>query len=573
MNGRNNRNGERIEWRTPAPLWDLALADGDGGARLRQPALLRFDSESFMDQVSATLAQAPDRLRDFVARPEHWEAPAAGWAAAGDASLAAALKLFQPAQSRFYLVAASLVCLRTGLPERKVKRSAEERVGALVRRLVPLPDQVLDPTDDKTYAEQAWIGDREKGRWQALEDEDALAAGEERLPLFPLALSFEGRARQLHLAMLPVAGREVYETHAPAAVAPAPLESPPGEVDPLIALADPRKATWANGPGAALAIYAGTKDAVPDDALPNPSPGLEMGEEDARELLRFTLLDIADFLAAELPALWQAIRDESATGLSTTASAVYGFLGDPLILGTTLTWREALRRTDDQREALLRGDDPPAGSEPPVPEQLSRDAIAGAVATLTAAGTLDELLFAALDAVEPAAAPVPGSAPSAAAAAAARTRADGAFYVVRCVFERPRCTPYVDAVVSAPSRPFRLAPFFDPEAPVRPVTIRMPLDTGIGGLSRFPKGVNLVLSNKLRQQVEQLQTTKLGHLDDGNIGNPSPGWGIGMLCSLSIPIITICALIVLMIFIQLLNIVFWWLPFLHICLPIPVRRD
>ena len=41
-----------------------------------------------------------------------------------------------------------------------------------------------------------------------------------------------------------------------------------------------------------------------------------------------------------------------------------------------------------------------------------------------------------------------------------------------------------------------------------------------------------------------------------------------MICSFSIPIITICALIVLMIFVSLLNIVFWWLPFFRICLPI-----
>jgi hypothetical protein len=40
------------------------------------------------------------------------------------------------------------------------------------------------------------------------------------------------------------------------------------------------------------------------------------------------------------------------------------------------------------------------------------------------------------------------------------------------------------------------------------------------------------------------------------------------MCSFSIPIITICALLVLMIFISLLNIVFWWAPFLKLCFPI-----
>jgi hypothetical protein len=46
-----------------------------------------------------------------------------------------------------------------------------------------------------------------------------------------------------------------------------------------------------------------------------------------------------------------------------------------------------------------------------------------------------------------------------------------------------------------------------------------------------------------------------------------------MICSFSIPIITLCALIVLMIFLSLLNIIFWWMPFLKICFPIPVFKD
>jgi hypothetical protein len=46
-----------------------------------------------------------------------------------------------------------------------------------------------------------------------------------------------------------------------------------------------------------------------------------------------------------------------------------------------------------------------------------------------------------------------------------------------------------------------------------------------------------------------------------------------MICSLSIPIITLCAFIVLMIFLSLLNIVFWWMAFFKICLPIPVRNE
>jgi len=42
--------------------------------------------------------------------------------------------------------------------------------------------------------------------------------------------------------------------------------------------------------------------------------------------------------------------------------------------------------------------------------------------------------------------------------------------------------------------------------------------------------------------------------------------------SLSIPIITICAMIVLMIFLILLNIIFFWLPFFKICFPVPTLK-
>jgi hypothetical protein len=47
------------------------------------------------------------------------------------------------------------------------------------------------------------------------------------------------------------------------------------------------------------------------------------------------------------------------------------------------------------------------------------------------------------------------------------------------------------------------------------------------------------------------------------------GVSAGMVCSFSIPIITICALILLMIIVKLLDIVFFWMPFFQICLPVP----
>lgn len=45
--------------------------------------------------------------------------------------------------------------------------------------------------------------------------------------------------------------------------------------------------------------------------------------------------------------------------------------------------------------------------------------------------------------------------------------------------------------------------------------------------------------------------------------------GIGLICGFNIPIITICAFIVLSIILSLLNLIFWWLPLVKICIPFP----
>jgi hypothetical protein len=56
----------------------------------------------------------------------------------------------------------------------------------------------------------------------------------------------------------------------------------------------------------------------------------------------------------------------------------------------------------------------------------------------------------------------------------------------------------------------------------------------------------------------------------GDLGSES-SFNLGELCSFSIPIITLCAFIVLMIFLSLLNLIFWWLPLLRICLPLKLK--
>ncbi|MCK7496573.1 MAG: hypothetical protein MZW92_40905 [Comamonadaceae bacterium] len=47
------------------------------------------------------------------------------------------LKLYQPVHNRYYLVTASLVCRRPGLPDRRVNPGRQEQARFVLRRLLP----------------------------------------------------------------------------------------------------------------------------------------------------------------------------------------------------------------------------------------------------------------------------------------------------------------------------------------------------------------------------------------------------------------------------------------------------
>ena len=160
---------------------------------------------------------------------------------------------------------------------------------------------------------------------------------------------------------------------------------------------------------------------------------------------------------------------------------------------------------------------------------------------------------------------------------------DGVFRI-RCVYERPACGPLHEDVVSEPTEPFDLAGFFDPDAPARPIRIGLPLDTSPAGLRKFDKNTAFIMSDILCGQVKRMKGLTFGDLvlsvlpwpfhkdisvPDGGPCKAGDGSSIGTICSLSIPIITLCALILLMIIVTLLDFIFRWLPFFIICFPIP----
>ena len=151
------------------------------------------------------------------------------------------------------------------------------------------------------------------------------------------------------------------------------------------------------------------------------------------------------------------------------------------------------------------------------------------------------------------------------------------------MYERTHCIFNPPVVLSAPSVPFQLASFFDPDGPSRPIRISLPLDTSPAGLRKFAKNTAFVMSDILACQVGQIRDITLADLVLSVLPWPfhkplpepkdgpckSSGTDAGMVCSLSIPIVTLCALILLIIMVNLFDYFFRWIQFFIVCFPIP----
>lgn len=115
------------------------------------------------------------------------------------------------------------------------------------------------------------------------------------------------------------------------------------------------------------------------------------------------------------------------------------------------------------------------------------------------------------------------------------------------------------------SEPFRVAGPFDPNAS-RPTVIAMPsLKDLRGGLA---KGVSMITPPDTFNLLNALNLKK-GASEDVLPKDEPVQFGIQWICSFSLPVITLVAMIMLMIMISLLNILFFWLPWVKICLPFP----
>jgi len=365
-------NAHPLQWQSPQPLWARFGASAAGAASAEdqaRPAILRFASDEFMEQLLGTLARDPAGLDRLLARPETWRKPMqdapdlvervpvprlaqgalrleAGKKPKGRITAVAEkqlvqeqalltreipLKLYQPAHQRYYLVGASFVCGLPGLPERAVVPGDAEQVSFVLRRLLP---PIRTAAEDAERREFAYVKDASGARWQLLGDEQAqLAPGEELLPVFPLAYRDDAqRGRTLWTGMVPVGRREEYLSGAIDRTATQSFAA--GQRQSVL---PPAAATRAAGKEARLMqfkldvaepwknIIRASRKAVASVNAPKPG-GLDGGGESADQkrerVFNFNvqqqlaswliLLDFADYLATYLPDVWDVIQRDGA---------------------------------------------------------------------------------------------------------------------------------------------------------------------------------------------------------------------------------------------------------------------
>ena len=670
---------DQIQWASPPPLWPHATSSANADVRrrvVRQPTILRFASDDFMDDVVNLLEEDPARLVENIATPETWRGPVLtpqsprpvplfarsmnrlGLNAArsknaalvpggkGISSLLATtpapqqrpFKLYQPAHQRFYLIASSLVCQRVGLPDHAINVGRHESATFVVRRMFP-PGRLdinvtLPEFNANTWEEYAFIATKTGNSWRRIPKDDSatLIAGEEKLPLFPLNyVQDDGLKRRMLAGLIPVGKREAYMAAGfkKQPSDPEPVNEIPPPPDPRMHLfwskvTEPWKKLLEQADSGTSLTKGIT---IPEDPADEPvtqnipvinlAPKLKSLREQIQTGSWYILLDFANLLMKQTPRVWRLLTgqapeagddpfnaDESALvsalnnmifNMSFAAalrerppgspipSPVQDSLTNALIAiksGANETNLENLKTAYDRSknpanelwpQFLFPLADPqfPAAQVNPQTTDLTQsfakvDALAALIQKALPSEPADEVPINPLIAQQP------------------MDMREG-WYVIRCVFERPECGPLDPPLLSDPTREFQMAGFFDPDAPARPIRIALPIDTSPAGLRKFDKNTAFMISDMLCGQINRVKGMTLAdlvlsvlpwpfHKDlPTSDGGPCTSGGIevGMMCSLSIPIITICALLMLMIIVSLLDIIFRWMPFFIFCFPLP----
>jgi hypothetical protein len=495
------------DWLIPSPFWS---ANGYRQVEFFRPALFEFRSDEFMEEFLA--AAASPRLTGLQAarlQPSADNTPS---------------KLFQPVHGCFYLAAASLCCRQPGFPDRQVRRGEGERTAFVLRKLV----------NGKEYA---WVVKDEQPGWKPLNGAGrTLLTGEDRLPVFPVPLA---DGRQLFCGYVPAASSDTYK------VPPSELAVDGEELDAPIQELGSRFTS-------PLTRHAPTNqslvDGLPDDIALTTSV--------------YLLVELWEFLQSYLPDVTEAIEalpsspnfsGDKAAAAAAEKDALLSFL-QTQAYKDDLSLAEALQAIAQNYDAL----NAPGGGDLAALGFTEDDYSLKGDTDLSNAD-LETLLDRVADALPDERPPV--AVPKLDVSTSVR-------YVLRFVYERPQCDPAI-VEVSQPSQPFTFAPFFDPDAPARPIRIPLPSDVSIAGMRKFKKNVTFMMSDAMRKKMNQVLGKEKTLLGDNPELNAEDGAAFAFICSFSIQIIFMIAFMLLLIFAFVFNIIFWWMAFFRICLPVP----
>jgi hypothetical protein len=547
-----------IEWRAPAPLWS------GSGVEQRRPWLAELATDDFVPEFVGLMEgrQAPERQpADLIAlAPQLTEN---------------SLKLYQPLHGRYYLATGTLVCRQLGLPDRTVAPQNGERVTFVLRRI----DQAGGALE-----ELAWVNDGPNRGWQPLLDARSrpvtIRADEERLPLHPVTVCASPTAATLtdpfkggcghvvYYGYIPVGSRTKYE---------APPPSPPA-ADTAAVLQTYVADVQGSVSSSADKTYDFRLDEI-DSRVIGPWYGVltannpldKLQGSAAAKLPEFSLyliVDLANFLSNYLPSVFQAVIRGTALPAGSQRRALVDDL-DQITVQRNGQARSLAAAIGDLQDKLGLANG--LGQEPSDIYNVRDVTVpgggnAGAYFATTGGATPFKTLIRGALKEEPAPPTVSQDLVDLLRSQVRPTPApeQEQQYILRLVYEHAPCEP----VLSDASQPFYLARLMDPDAPARHIRLELP-SIKMQDLRKYKPSVGLQMPPELRRLMARVNKDMLQGKD---LGADPGGFELAMICSFSLQIIFLVAFIVMFIFLIALNFIFWWLPFLKICFPVPKAK-
>lgn len=507
---------EVFDWLQPVPFWETDVVP-EGGELIR-PVLLEFQSDSFMDDFLAEATSG--RMVDWQKLEARVIAPSNG----------SGLRLYQPAHERYYLVCASLCCRQPGFPDRDVRRAEGESIFFVLRKV------------DASGSEYGWNVEGKTKSWQPV-GAKALTPKEERLPLFS-SVCVGGRS--VAYGYIPVASRDTYSQ-------PVTITDPDPANERLRLLGQ-----FEENIVRSLDNLAARLTNLPASSTSDGQRIRELWEQ----ISLFLLSDLADILRDTLPAIYGVLAENKPeTTLTNEEKSLLNALKAAPVTEMGANNGETARTAVETLKKVIE-------VEGAINALSGNEALPVRYRISPSAWQVSSLRGKFASALEHRSAQPPVQAEI--TQIPKLTSENGETFFLRCVYERPCDPPFASRLrISERTYFFSMAPFFDTNAPARQIRIEMPTDVSLASIRKFRKGVGFMLSNALRNKMDMVKPEIL----KGDSPNAEGTWSLGMLCSFSLQIIFICAFILLIIIAIVLNIVFWWMPFFRICLPIPKKGD